>query len=132
MILVNSDHAVTAHTAGITKIGTHMPDLNQHKQIIMDRLAQLDERLHDIDDELGEPKSHDFGDQAIDIEDDEVLEGLGAAAQKELALLKQALARIKDGTYGECTECGGPISDARLEAVPYAPLCKTCACRAEG
>jgi hypothetical protein len=67
-----------------------MPDLNQQKQIIMDRLAQLDERLHDIDDELGEPKSHDFGDQAIDIEDDEVLEGLGAAAQKELALLKRA------------------------------------------
>lgn len=108
-----------------------MSDLSHYKQIIMNRLAQLDVRLHDIDDELGEPKPRDFGDQAIDIEDDEVLEGLGAAAQKELALLKRALARIKDGTYGVCTECGDPISDARLEAVPYAPLCKTCACRAE-
>ncbi|MEP2180849.1 MAG: TraR/DksA family transcriptional regulator, partial [Marinomonas sp.] len=57
----------------------------------------------------------------------EVLENLGAAAQKEVALLKLALKRIKDGSYGICQRCEESISEVRLEAVPYAPLCKRCA-----
>ncbi len=104
-----------------------MPDLNHHKKIILDRLGELEERIHEVDHELGEPKSADLNEQAIDIEDDEVLESLGAAAQKEIALLKLALKRIQDGTYGICKNCENAISEARLEAVPYAPLCKNCA-----
>jgi DnaK suppressor protein len=42
-----------------------------------------------------------------------------------------ALARIEDGTYGKCEECGRPINSARLDAIPYATLCKECAERAE-
>lgn len=104
-----------------------MPDLTHFKKLITDRLEELDVRIHEVDHELGEPKSADLNEQAIDIEDDEVLESLGAAAQKEVALLRLALKRIKDGSYGICAECEDPISDARLEAVPYAPLCKRCA-----
>ena len=40
--------------------------------------------------------------------------------------LDQALDRIKNKTYGNCRECGEPISQARLEAVPHATLCITC------
>ncbi|KIN62691.1 DnaK suppressor protein [Sulfitobacter noctilucicola] len=103
-----------------------MTDLNHYKKLITDRLTELDERMHVVDHELSEPVSPDMNDQAIDIEDDQVLEGLGNAAQQERVLLGQALARIEDGTYGECQKCGNPISDARLNAVPYAPLCKEC------
>ncbi|MFK7837423.1 MAG: TraR/DksA family transcriptional regulator [Sulfitobacter sp.] len=104
-----------------------MPDLNHFKKIILNRLEELDVRVHEVDHELGVPKSADMNDQSIDIEDDEVLESLGAAAQKEIGLLKLALGRVEDGTYGICKKCENTISDARLEAVPYAPLCKTCA-----
>ena len=104
-----------------------MLDLTHFKTLITDRLAELDARIHEVDHELGEPKSPDMNDQAIDLEDDEVLESLGVAAQKEISLLKLALARIQDGSYGICANCEDPISDARLEAVPYAPLCKRCA-----
>ncbi|UWR21819.1 TraR/DksA family transcriptional regulator [Sulfitobacter sp. S190] len=104
-----------------------MPDLKRYKQIIQARLAELDTRIHDVDEELGHPKSAELNEQAIDIEDDEVLEGLGVAAQKETRLLTQALKRIKDGSFGICQKCGHPISEARLDAVPYAALCKTCA-----
>lgn len=104
-----------------------MPDLKHYKRLITARLAELDVRIHEVDHELGEPKSADLNEQAIDIEDDEVLESLGAAAQKEISLLKLALKRIADGSYGICVKCEEPISDARLEAVPYAPLCKRCA-----
>lgn len=38
-----------------------------------------------------------------------------------------ALERMEDGTYGICQNCQGPISDARLEAMPHAALCMACA-----
>ncbi len=40
--------------------------------------------------------------------------------------LERALERIENGTYGSCLECGEPISEARLEAVPHARLCIEC------
>lgn len=104
-----------------------MPDLRHFEKRITERLEELDVRIHEVDHELGEPKSADLNEQAIDIEDDEVLESLGAAAQKEVSLLKLALKRIQDGTYGICAKCDEPISDARLEAVPHALLCRRCA-----
>lgn len=104
-----------------------MADLKHFAGLISARLEELGERIHDIDHELGEPKSADLNEQAIDLEDDEVLESLGAAAQKEISLLKLALGRIEDGTYGICRKCEEPISEERLNAVLYAPLCKTCA-----
>ncbi|MEH6523888.1 TraR/DksA family transcriptional regulator [Sulfitobacter sp.] len=104
-----------------------MPDLTHYAQLISTRLQELDTRIHEVDHELGEPKSADMNDQSIDLEDDEVLEGLGMAAQKEIALLNLAMTRIKDGSYGICKKCEEPISEARLNAVLYAPLCKRCA-----
>jgi RNA polymerase-binding transcription factor len=40
--------------------------------------------------------------------------------------IDQALARIKQGTYGVCEVCKQPISEARLEAVPWTHLCREC------
>ena len=40
--------------------------------------------------------------------------------------LDQALLRIQDGSYGICHECGEPIDEERLEAVPHARLCIAC------
>lgn len=104
-------------------------DIAHFEKVITDRLAELGVRIHEIDAELGHEKTKDMADQAVDLEDDEVLEGIGIAAQNEILLLKKAMTRIKDGTYGTCLSCGEKISDERLEAVPYAPLCRTCANR---
>lgn len=40
--------------------------------------------------------------------------------------VRAALARIADGTYGQCLACDEPISAKRLAAVPWAPLCLRC------
>jgi DnaK suppressor protein len=40
--------------------------------------------------------------------------------------IEQALARIDDGSYGDCLECGEPIAHARLQAQPFAGLCIDC------
>ena len=37
-----------------------------------------------------------------------------------------ALARLDDGTYGRCEECGNPIDDARLAELPVVRTCGRC------
>ena len=46
--------------------------------------------------------------------------------RKLILKIKEALARIEDGTFGTCEECGQVISKARSEAVPWARHCKDC------
>ncbi|MHC4940331.1 MAG: TraR/DksA family transcriptional regulator [Planctomycetota bacterium] len=64
---------------------------------------------------------------------DVTTEGLGvdiAAGQAEseiLAATEEALLRIERGTYGICAECGKPIAEQRLEAIPYTTVCIDCA-----
>jgi DnaK suppressor protein len=49
--------------------------------------------------------------------------GLEENAEHLLAEIEAALGRIDDGTYGLCVNCGKPIAEERLEALPYATLC---------
>jgi DnaK suppressor protein len=51
---------------------------------------------------------------------------LSAQARATVVEIDRALAKIGDGTYGICEQCGDPIPDARLQALPYAALCVTC------
>ena len=44
----------------------------------------------------------------------------------ELANVEQALARLADGSYGECVDCAGAIPYARLAAYPSARRCVAC------
>ena len=43
-----------------------------------------------------------------------------------LTKINDALARLEDGAYGYCSDCGGEISDKRLRALPFAVRCKDC------
>ena len=49
----------------------------------------------------------------------------------QLNVLKHALAKFDDGSYGECEDCGNPIGFSRLQARPEARLCIACQTRAE-
>jgi DnaK suppressor protein len=44
----------------------------------------------------------------------------------ELRIVEAALARIDDGSYGACTDCGRPIAPARLAGQPAALRCMAC------
>ena len=46
--------------------------------------------------------------------------------RKLLDKIDEALARIADGTFGECEECGEMISIGRLKARPVTTLCIDC------
>lgn len=54
------------------------------------------------------------------------LEELMAQLDGRLAEIDAALERLASGTYGICATCGGPIGEARLEAMPEATQCVTC------
>jgi RNA polymerase-binding transcription factor DksA len=48
-------------------------------------------------------------------------------AEERLAELDRAAARLRDGTYGRCEECGGEIGRERLEARVFTTRCVRCA-----
>jgi DnaK suppressor protein len=49
----------------------------------------------------------------------------------EVQVLRHALAKFEDGSYGLCEMCGQPIGDSRLLARPEARLCIACQTRTE-
>ena len=46
--------------------------------------------------------------------------------RKLLTKISEAVARIDDGSYGNCEECGGDIGIERLKARPVTTLCIAC------
>jgi DnaK suppressor protein len=44
----------------------------------------------------------------------------------QLSVVNRAIAKVEDGSYGRCDNCGEPIGDARLEALPTAIRCLDC------
>jgi DnaK suppressor protein len=43
-----------------------------------------------------------------------------------LSKINEALARLEEGAYGNCFECGEEIAERRLRALPFAVRCKDC------
>lgn len=48
-------------------------------------------------------------------------------ARERLREVRQALARMDEGTYGRCVDCGETIPEARLQARPLSVRCVRCA-----
>lgn len=48
-------------------------------------------------------------------------------AERHVADVRAALARVAEGRYGTCERCGRPIPSERLEARPTARTCVGCA-----
>lgn len=90
---------------------------------LMERIARLDA---DANDEAWSQPRPDEADQGAAAVERERLRLLAAQARAALEQTESALARIEEGSYGKCTECGSDIPAARLEARPEAELCVSC------
>ena len=51
---------------------------------------------------------------------------LSAQARAAIEQIDVAVAKIHDGSYGQCENCGTTIPKERLKALPYAALCVKC------
>ena len=103
-----------------------MPDTEKLRRQFEARIAELVAQARGIDAELRVTPSPDFEEHAVEMEGDEVLEGLGKVALDEIRHLNVALQRIDNGIYGICAECGAAIGKERLKAVPHATKCMDC------
>lgn len=94
------------------------------------RMEDLLKRAEVIEDDLRHPLEADLSEQAIDLSDDEILEGVDDVLREEIGQIRLALDRIENGTYGICSNCGAEISHERLHARPIATRCIKCATEA--
>ncbi|MEO8676710.1 MAG: TraR/DksA C4-type zinc finger protein [Casimicrobiaceae bacterium] len=80
-----------------------------------DRVVGLRNRIKESGDEWG------VADGLAELDIAEVRHALA-----ELEEVDAALARMRAGNYGECSDCGEPIALARLSAYPTAMRCVAC------
>ncbi len=107
-----------------------MNDFKQVRENLIELLEELDGRLKHITDDvkhLDSPLSKDFAEQAVEAENDEVLDALGNSTRTEIEKIKKAILRIDGGTFGICLSCGQPIKKERLKAIPFSSQCIHCA-----
>lgn len=102
-------------------------ELDRRKSQLLDRLNELDARLHGIESELLSHDTKDWEDMATERENDEVLASMGDEGKAEIRMIQAALERIEAGEYGFCTKCGTAIETARLDLLPATPFCAKCA-----
>jgi DnaK suppressor protein len=75
---------------------------------------------------LGEDIAQDIADRAATSYNKEFLFTQSTNERQMLGMVDSALARIREGTYGECISCGSEINAKRLEAVPWTRYCIEC------
>jgi DnaK suppressor protein len=100
----------------------------EFKRILETRISELDHALAVAEHEARESavKHADPADQAASEYERQSLVHQAASARQMLKNLTQALERVRQGTFGECIECGGDIELKRLEAIPWARYCVRC------
>lgn len=104
-----------------------MTEYSDIREKLQNRLGDLLERAEVIEDDLRHSLEADSSEQAVDLADDEALEGIDEVLRQEIAQIRMALLRIENGTYGSCGQCGKQIARKRLEARPIATRCIDCA-----
>ena len=86
-------------------------------------IAEDDDDDSELSSAAGDQHLADHASEIFDREVDDSLEENADMIVREIDL---ALERIEAGTYGTCINCGQPIPEERLAAVPYAVLCVPC------
>ena len=89
--------------------------------------ARIEGRRSAIERDIGRTLSADSKEQAVELENAEVLDRLREDAESRLPAIDQALARLDEGNYGICATCAGEIPIERLIAFPQASNCIACA-----
>lgn len=103
-------------------------DLKLFRKILEDRKQEI---LSEADRAVGEMNGPPAGyadptDRATLESDRNFLLRLRDRERKLLAKIEEAFARLDDGSYGRCEECGGDIGIERLKARPVTTFCISC------
>ena len=103
------------------------------KRLLEDRrreiLSQVHEKIRGVRTESSGKKMSEVYD-AGESSDSDIQEDIEFALiqmkTETLGKIDEALARLEEGAYGNCFECGDEIAEPRLRALPFAVRCKDC------
>jgi len=97
-------------------------DPDRARELLAAERTRIEQALIHLEpQDAGEPADElDPGNQASELYQAELDEGLADDLREQLAAVERAEARLAAGTYGLSTESGKAIPDERLEAVPTA------------
>ncbi len=103
-------------------------DIQQMKQRLEAKRAELEASIAGlteahptpVDPTTASEGPQDFEETAVDFLETEQEQATLVNEQALLTEVNQALERIEKGTYGLCVNCGKPIPEKRLEAIPWA------------
>jgi DnaK suppressor protein len=105
----------------------------RHRPRIERELAELDElsRATEVDRAPVELDQQSVGrlTRMDAMQNQAMAEATDRRRQSQIARLRKALARMDEGEYGFCAECGEPIAPARLDIDPSYEQCVDCAGR---
>ena len=82
--------------------------------------AEMSSRERDLE------ATQDPADMAANAYTKELLISMSDNDRRLLGLIDEALQRVEAGDYGECVNCGEPVQEKRLNAVPWARYCLRC------
>src|SRR5579862_9684245 len=97
--------------------------LATRREELLKTIARTEEEGRAADDD----PTVDLADKAANSYTKEFLFGQTNTDRSMLQLIDEALQRIRTGAYGTCVECEEELQQKRLEAVPWARHCVTCA-----
>jgi len=102
--------------------------LDYFKEKLLDKQLQLTSMVHRTEGYGREKDSatQDVADMAVESYTKEFMFGKSAGDRQILQLIREALTRIEDQSYGTCSNCENPIQPKRLEAVPWTRFCLPC------
>ena len=109
-------------------------DLNKIKSRLEAKRSELQAEIanltlahpHPVDPNEASEGPQDFEEIAVDFLETQQEQSILVNEQALLTEVEQALERINQGTYGRCVNCGQPIPEKRLEALPWAARCVKC------
>ena len=97
--------------------------LLQERSNLITRMMELSKDVH----HRAEGETTDFSEQAMEIDNLDVLFKIDKASKHELHKINNALNRLSNNEYNLCVNCGKTISDKRLRALPCTDRCIDCA-----
>ena len=104
-------------------------ELEKYRRLLQEKknalLAEL-AKTKNAEEETTEESTQDIADKAVSSYTREFLYSLNDSERNTILQIDQALARIEDSTYGTCLNCGNPISEKRLTAIPWSRHCVDC------
>jgi RNA polymerase-binding transcription factor DksA len=119
-----------------TRKAAATPELKAHRARLDELLRATTERrdiaaaeyeaIHDDGGDVGASQDEGGGEADVTAAERDRLRAAMSVEAEALIEIEAAIARAQTADWATCTQCGEPIGEARLEAIPSTDRCVTC------